>query len=397
MIERSITPHLQQMTTKFPVVSLTGPRQSGKTTLLRNAFPHYRYVNLERLDLRELLLADPMGYLISIGPRVIFDEAQNVPELFSYIQVISDERNTPGQYILSGSQSFLLNEKIAQSLSGRVSINHLFPFDTDELTIADNQQISNAIYKGSYPRIFDQNIEPADFYPSYLQTFIERDIRTLKAVENLNTFSRFLGLCAGRIGQVLNLSSLANDAGIAVNTAKAWLSLLEASFILFQLQPYYHNFNKRIIKSPKLYFYDTGVASSLLKLSNAEMLTTHYQYGALVENFVISDIIKKYYHSGKRPSVYYWRESNGSEIDCIIERSADSIAAIEIKGGQTFSSDHLKNLRKIVWNSDEVKVEKILIYMGDQSLVSGDVRIIPWRDYSRWKQGAWDDGKMSKE
>ncbi|HPT14082.1 MAG TPA: ATP-binding protein [Bacteroidales bacterium] len=392
MIGRSITPHLQQMITKFPVVSLTGPRQSGKTTLLRSAFPDYRYLNLERLDIRELLLADPMGYLISLGPRVIFDEAQNVPELFSYIQVISDERNIPGQYILSGSQSFLLNEKIAQSLSGRVSINHLFPFDTDELTITSEQPVSSAIYTGFYPRIFDQDIEPADFYPSYLQTYVERDIRTLKAVENLNTFSRFLGLCAGRIGQVLNLSSLANDAGIAVNTAKAWLSLLEASFILFQLQPYYRNFSKRIIKSPKLYFYDTGVASSLLKLSNAEMLATHYQYGALVENFIISDIIKKYYHSGKRPSVYYWRESNGSEIDCIIERSADSIAAIEIKGGQTFSSDHLKNIRKIVWNSDAVKVEKMLVYMGDQSFVSGDVRVIPWKEFSSWKLGAREDG-----
>lgn len=382
MIHRNITRHLKEMLEKFPVVSLTGPRQSGKTTLLRNAFPDYRYVNLERPDIREILLADPLGYLSSAGPQVIFDEAQHMPELFSYLQAVSDERNSAGQYILSGSQSFLLNEKIAQSLAGRVSINHLFPFDMGELIPTNDQQISNAIFKGSYPRIFDQNIEPTDFYPSYLQTYIERDIRTLKAVENLNTFSRFLGLCAGRIGQVLNISSLANDAGIAVNTAKAWLSLLETSFILFQLQPYYRNFSKRIIKAPKLYFYDTGVACSLLKINDGGMLNTHYQYGSLVENFIIADIIKKQYHSGKRPSVYYWRESNGSEIDCIIEKSAGSIEAIEIKGGQTFSMEYLRNLKKFAGDQGNVEVNKMLVYMGDQSFRTGDVRVVSWREFT---------------
>lgn len=381
MIHRSITSHLQHMITKFPVISLTGPRQSGKTTLLRNAFPNFRYVNLERPDMRDLLLSDPLGYLQSAGPGVIFDEAQNIPELFSYIQVISDERNSTGQYILSGSQSFLLSERISQSLAGRVSINHLFPFDTGELKMLNEQEINSAIFKGFYPRIFDQRISPPDFYPSYLQTYIERDIRTLKAVENLNTFSRFLGLCAGRIGQVLNLSSLANDAGIAVNTAKAWLSLLEASFIIFQLQPYYRNFNKRIIKSPKLYFFDSGLACSLLKINDPEVLNTHYLYGALVENYIISDIIKKEYHSGKRPSVFYWRESNGTEIDCIIEKSPDEITAVEIKGGHTFNTDYLKNLNKFTGSTKNLKVDKLLISMGDQSFKSGDVRIMSRKDY----------------
>lgn len=381
MIKRRLAPHLEKMLHKFPVLSLTGQRQSGKTTLLRDAFPQYKYINLERIDLRELFITDPMGFLRSSGPEVIFDEAQNLPELFSYIQAISDERNIPGQYILSGSQSFLMNERISQSLAGRVSINHLFPFDITELSSLKDQDLCQTILNGFYPRIFDKHIDANDFYPSYLQTYIERDVRTLKAVENLNTFSRFLGLCAGRIGQVLNLSSLANDAGIAVNTAKAWLSLLETSFIIYQLQPYYRNFNKRLIKSPKIYFYDTGVACSLLKLSTPEMVSTHYLYGSLFENLVISEIIKLQHHSGKRPSVYYWRESNGVEIDCIIEKGDGEIIALEIKGGQTFNKDFLKNLKNFPQSSSSAISSKMLLYAGDQSTSTSDIRITNWKEF----------------
>ena len=283
---------------------------------------------------------------------MIFDEAQNLPELFSYIQVISDEKRLNGQYILSGSQSFLLNDQISQSLAGRVSVNVLLPFDIGELSFIDDFDPAQLIINGFYPRIYDQQIKPADFYPSYLQTYIERDIRTLRSIENLHTFSRFLGLCAGRTGQILNLSSLANDAGITVNTAKAWLSLLKSSYIIYLLQPYYRNFNKRIIKSPKLYFYDTGVASSLLRITDPTMLSSHYLYGALFENLVITEIIKSQVHRGKRPSVYYWRESNGVEIDCIIERGGNTIDALEIKAGQTFSADYLRNLRHFPGNSE---------------------------------------------
>lgn len=384
IIQRKLASHLQNMLKQFPVVSLTGPRQSGKTTLLKNVFPNYQYFNLERIDLREMILTDPMGFLRSTGPEVIFDEAQNVPELFSYIQVISDERNTPGQYILSGSQSFLLNERISQSLAGRVNINHLLPFDITELTILKNQNICQTILNGFYPRLYDYQIAANDFYPSYLQTYIERDVRTLKAVENLNTFSRFLGLCAGRIGQVLNLTSLANDAGIAVNTAKSWLSLLESSFIIYQLQPYYRNFNKRLIKSPKLYFYDTGVACSLLRLVSPEMVSTHYLYGALFENLVISEIIKYQIHSGKRPVVYYWRESNGLEIDCIIEKGNKEIIALEIKVGQTFNKDYLKNLRNFPQNDQTI--QKKLIYSGDQNTTISDVQLLNWNNFSIFLQ-----------
>ena len=378
-IARSIDKHLKKMLKQFPVLSLTGPRQSGKTTLLRNVFPDYKYVNLERLDQREMILEDTLGFLSSAGNKVIFDEAQNVPDLFSYIQVVSDEKSLPGQYILSGSQSFLMNEKISQSLAGRVSVNHLLPFDINELPAVMDKDICQIIFNGFYPRLHDAGIAATDFYPSYLQTCIERDIRTLKSIGDLNTFSRFMGLCAGRIGQVLNLTSLANDTGVAVNTAKAWLSLLEASFIVFQLQPFHRNFSKRLIKSPKLYFYDTGVACSLLRLAGADTLSTHYLYGALFENLVIGEIIKCLTHSGIRPRVWYWKESNGTEIDCIIEKGNSEIFTIEIKGGRTYSSDFLRHLKNFPESS--LKVHKAVVFPGDSSAVVSGVSIVAWKDF----------------
>jgi len=329
-----------------------------------------------------MILADPVGFLNNTGPQVIFDEAQNLPELFSYIQVISDERNTSGQYLLSGSQSFLLNNHISQSLAGRVSINQLYPFDITELNQSGDHNPEQVILNGCYPRLHDMKIKPDNFYPSYLQSYIERDIRTLRAVENLQAFSRFLGLCAGRVGQVLNLTSLANDAGIAVNTAKSWLSLLESSYIIFQLQPYYRNFNKRIIKSPKIYFYDTGVASSLLRLNDPTVLRMHYLYGALFENLVISEIIKCQAHSGRRASVYYWRESNGVEIDCIVESSHGETIALEIKGGQTYNADYIRNLNLFPADDGKGKVRKMVIYTGLNKSTIRDIEVITWEEFS---------------
>ena len=375
-IQRQIIHYLESMLKKFPIVSLTGPRQSGKTTLLKNAFPQYTYINLERLDYREILLADPLGFIKSQKQKVIFDEAQRVPELFSYIQVISDENGIPGQYILSGSQSFLLNEQISQSLAGRVNINHLFPFSITELP-AYPSSINETIWKGFYPRIYNEDLLASEFHPSYLQTYIERDVRSIKSIENLNTFSRFLGLCAGRAGQILNLTSLANDTGISVNTVKAWLSVLESSFILFLLPPYYKNFNKRLIKSPKLYFYDTGVLCSLLRINNPDLVGTNYMYGHLFENLIIAEIVKHFYHHGKRPYIYYWRESNGSEIDCIIETGNNKSVLIEIKGGETFNNEYLKNF-KYFPNNDII--QKILIYAGNQTLVINDTELLGFND-----------------
>jgi hypothetical protein len=378
---RGITPHLKKMLKKFPIISLTGPRQTGKTTLLLNEFKDYKYFNLERPDLRELIIGDPLGFLRNNGKKIIFDEAQNLPELFSYIQADSDESNLAGKYILSGSQSFLLNEKISQSLAGRVSVNILLPFDFSEYPKLKSSSVEELILSGFYPRLHESKIIYSDFYPSYLQTYIERDLRTLSGIENLNTFSRFFSLCAGRVGQILNLSSLANDCGVSVNTAKSWISLLEASYIVYLLQPFHKNFNKRIIKSPKLYFYDTGIVSSLLRISNKEMLRSHYLYGALFENFVISEVIKKKYHSGTQPSVYYWRESNGTEIDCIIEDGNNRLYAIELKGGETFNNDFLRNLKIFENLEKDISVKSKVIYNGEiKSKISG-IEIMNWRDY----------------
>ena len=367
---------MKERLAKFPILTLTGPRQSGKSTLLKNSFPEYAYFNLERLDYQRLIKNDPIGFLQNQGEKIIFDEAQRVPELFNYIQVISDERNTPGQYILSGSQSFLLNNYISQSLAGRTSVNRLFPFDMNEIGTTDS--IIEAIFKGFYPRIYDYKIEPTEFYPPYIQTYIERDVRSLKSIENLTTFSRFLGLCAGRIGQVLNLTSLANDTGISVNTAKSWLSLLEASFILFTLQPYYKNFSKRLIKSPKIYFYDTGLVCSLLNIQSVEMIQTHYLYGALFENFIIAEIMKLQAHNGKKSTLYFWRDNNGVELDCLVERGNGQLCVIEIKGGATINQDYLKHIKR--FNPDGIKTEKYVIYTGKETINIGNVNIIGQKD-----------------
>lgn len=382
MIPRTLIHHMRKMVKKFPVITLTGPRQSGKTTILKEYFKDYAYFNMERMDYRSLFSSDPVGFLNTQGSKVIFDEAQRVPELFSYLQTVSDERGTAGQYILSGSQSFLMNEQISQSLAGRVSVNHLLPFDLTELDKKLTDDYRNLIITGFYPRIYNMKISPEHFYPSYLQTYIERDVRTLKNIENLHSFSKFLALCAGRTGQVLNLTSLANDAGITVNTAKAWLSVLEASYIVFLLQPYYQNFNKRLIKSPKLYFYDTGVVCSLLRISNPETLNTHYLYGSLFENLVIGELRKRLFHAGLYPSMFYWRESNGTEIDCLIE-SDNRLAVIEIKGGQTFSKDFLKNLNTFPRSSETTgTIDKYLIYPGDFSTKISDVSVLCWKDFN---------------
>ena len=379
IIQRKISEHLEKMLALFPVVSLTGPRQSGKTTLLRSVFPNYKYYDLERIDNRQMISSDPYGFLINAGPRIIFDEAQQLPELFSYIQVVSDERNMSGQYILSGSQSFLMNNHISQSLAGRVSINNLLPFDYVEIReITDVTDSDKLIFNGFYPRLISQKIDPQDFYPSYLQTYIERDIRTLSSIENLSGFARFLGLCAGRVGQILNISSLASDTGISVNTAKSWLSLLENSFIIYLLQPYYRNFNKRIIKAPKIYFYDTGVLSSLLRITE-DQVHSHYLYGALFENLVISEIIKNIYHSGKRPSIYYWRDSNGVEIDCLLE-NGNQLNALEIKAGQTFNTDYLKNLNKFPGDDN---TKKALVYAGNDTTNIAGINLFNWQNFPK--------------
>lgn len=373
------------MLNQFPVVSLTGPRQSGKTTLLRNEFSDYQYVNLERLDFRQLILTDPVGFLNEKGSKVIFDEVQKTPELFSYIQAVSDERNQSGQYILSGSQSFLLNQNISQSLAGRVNINNLLPFDINELPSNSFKNWQELVFKGFYPGIYDKGIAPNHFYPSYIQTYIDRDVRTLKNIGDLSSFTRFLRLCAGRAGQVLHLTSLASDTGVSVNTAKSWLSVLQASFIIYLVQPYHKNYNKRLIKSPKLYFYDVGVLAALLNLKSPDDINTHFLHGSLFENLIISELKKAGIHHGLNHSIYYWRESNGTEIDCIIELSNQKVLAIEIKAGQTYTKDFIKNIRN--FSRKDQNIKPFLIYGGSESMEISGISILAWNQfYKRIKE-----------
>ncbi len=382
MITRTLQKHIVKMAEIFPVVAVTGPRQSGKTTLVRATFPTYSYVNLENPDDRQAAIEDPRMFIRYHGQNgTIIDEMQKVPELFSYLQQISDETKKMGNYILTGSQNFLLMEKVTQSLAGRVSVNNLLPFSLIELpqnTIINND-INQLLYTGMYPAIYDRKISPENYYPSYLQTCLERDVRSLKNISNLNMFQRFLQLCAGRAGQLLNLSNIGNELGIDGKTVRSWISVLEASFIIFFLQPYFRNFKKRIIKHPKLYFYDTGLLCSLLGLNNPAQLTNHYLRGAIFENFIIGEYLKIKRHQGASPNIYFWKDNSGNEVDLLIDNGG-RLTAVEIKSGTTINQDFFKNLLKFKKFSGITSKDCYLIYGGEQSLPRQNAQVLSWRD-----------------
>lgn len=306
MYNRTISPVLEKFSKLYPIVGITGPRQSGKTTLAKMLFKHLPYVSLENLDIRLQAHTDPRAFLAQYDNGAIFDEVQHAPELLSYLQGIVDESPAKGRYILTGSQNFSLNHHIAQSLSGRIGMTTLLPLSLSELGMPED--INTAIFEGGYPGLHNLKMYPLDFYPSYIQTYIERDVRQLKNIENFGRFQTFLKLCAGRVGQIINLTSLAQDCGISHTTARQWLNILEASYLIFFLQPFYQNFSKRLIKMPKLYFYDTGLACTLLGLEKATQLQTHYLKGALFENLVILEILKKRLNQGLPPNLYFWRD-----------------------------------------------------------------------------------------
>ncbi|MEY4540993.1 MAG: hypothetical protein RLZZ306_2750 [Bacteroidota bacterium] len=379
MIERSITPKLIDFTKKFPIVSLTGPRQSGKTTLLRHILPDYRYVSLENPDNRNFANDDPNGFLKTYNEFVIFDEVQRVPELFSYIQTKVDEDKIMGQYILSGSQNFLLLEQISQTLAGRVAVLKLLPLSYAELKNANllSENVAVNIFKGTYPATYDRQLKSDEFYPSYLETYIQRDVRNLLDIKDLRSFQTFVKLCAGRIGQPLTLSSLANDCGISSPTAKAWLSILESSFVVFTLSPYYKNFSKRLIKSPKLYFYDTGLACHLLNMTEAQQVETYYQRGSLFENAIISELLKNRLNQAKNQTLYFWQDSNKNEID-LLEEVSDKINLFEMKYTMTITKEHLKNLQ-LFRNISEIEGENYLIYAGDTSQIRSEGKVESWK------------------
>lgn len=383
MIPRESSVIIGKLKKQFPVITLTGPRQSGKTTLLKSIYTDLPYASLEDIDFRNEALKDPRGFLNNFPEGAVLDEVQRTPELFSYIQGIVDT-NKKIHFVLSGSQNFLLLENISQSLAGRAAILKLLPFSISELQaeklITDSYE--QLIFKGMYPGIYDRDIDPEFFYPSYISTYIERDVRQIKNIENLNNFSNFLQLCAGRTGQVVNLNSLATDAGISPNTAKSWLSILEASFIIYFLQPYYENFNKRIIKSPKLYFYDTGLVCSLLGISSPNQVKTFYSKGALFENLIITDLIKSRLHKGLNPRFYYWQNKTKQEVDLIID-TPEGPVAYEIKSGMTMNDNYFTNLRYWQKLSGEKTKNLNVIYGGDKDLKTSSGNYISWKSIQK--------------
>ncbi|MCG8608147.1 ATP-binding protein [bacterium] len=384
MIPRTLSNKLRQVVKQFPVAAVVGPRQSGKTTLVKNTFPDLTYVSLEDIDTRTFAMEDPRSFLATYNNGVILDEAQRVPELFSYLQTVVDDHGTAGQFILSGSQNFLLHEKVSQSLAGRVFMTKLLPLSLSELTTAGIElgDYEDSLFKGFYPAVLAKNILPTDWYPSYIQTYVERDVRLIRNITDYNAFHAFLKMCAGRVGQLLNLSSLANDCGITHNTAKSWLSVLEASFIVFLLQPHHRNFNKRLVKMPKLYFYDTGLACSLLGIQSHEQLITHHMKGRLFESMVIADLIKHRLKLGLEPNLFFWRDKVGHEIDCIVEL-VDRLLAIEIKAGKTVISDYFKDIR--YWHnlSGSSSGDHYLVYGGDQAQARRQAGVLGWQNASK--------------
>lgn len=396
MIKRTLTTKLQKAVKQFPVVTVTGPRQSGKTTLVKAVFKDYDYLSLELPDQRRFALEDPRGFLGQFEGPVVLDEVQRAPDLFSYIQVLVDERrNQTGQFILTGSQNFLLLQSISQSLAGRCAVLHLLPFSLAELMgrepislealgqvipkklVPPRFGLLETLFTGFYPRIHDKGLSPRNWLPNYYQTYLERDVRNVLNVGDIEAFSKFIRLCAGRSGQLLNLSGLASDCGISHTTAKRWLSVLEASFIVALLRPHHQNFGKRLIKSPKLYFLDTGLLCYLLQVQSSQELNHRAERGAIFESFVVSELHKNFVHRGDQPSLYFWRDSVGHEVDIIVDLGTRLIP-VETKSAQTAASDFFDTL--IYWRelSGTPDAPAALFYGGDRSFKRSEVAAYPW-------------------
>jgi len=383
MIKRQISDKLLELSRQYPVVSVMGPRQSGKTTLVKAMFPDHYYVSMEDLDRRAQALADPRHFLMTVASRyagMIIDEIQEAPELLSYMQGVVDANREPGRFILTGSQNFLIHQKISQTLAGRIALLTLFPLSVDELKQANRlpATLEEILVQGCYPGLYNPmtTINFDEWFIFYIATYVERDVRLIINIENLTLFQNFLKLCAGRVGQVVNYTTLASDCGISPNTAKAWLSLLEASYIIRQVQPYYKNFSKRVIKSPKLYFYDTGLLCALLEIKDPKNLDSHYMRGLIFESFIISECLKYRHNRGLLPNLYFWRDVRGHEIDCIIERGQD-LLPIEIKSGKTINSSFFDGLIKW-YEISEQKTDGYVIYGGTENQDWPHAQVIGW-------------------
>lgn len=382
MIRRDIEEILIRFS-KFPVVGVFGPRQSGKTTLVKNYFKNHTYLNLEDPDTRDFATNDPRGFLKAYENEhgIILDEFQYVPQILSYIQIESDQTQKPGYFVLTGSQNFLMNQAITQSLAGRIGILTLLPLSLHELNqaglLSDNS--NDLLLNGGYPRVYTQQFNPDEFYPSYIHSYVERDVRQLINVENLRTFRKFMQLCAARTGQLLNISDLAMNCGITQKTVERWLSILEASYIIYLLMPYHENFSKRVIKTPKIFFCDTGLACSLLGIKTIQEMELSQWRGHLFECLIISDFYKQYYNSGSRPPLYFWRDKNGHiEVDCIVDQ-AGKLLPIEIKSSQTINSDLFDSLKKWQELTQTPADNSYLVYGGDVTQARAQGNIVSWK------------------
>ena len=381
MISRIAEKTIRNLLRGFPIVTLTGPRQSGKTTLARAVFKNKPYASLEEPDLRQAASEDPRSFLARFPKGAVLDEVQRCPGILSYLQTRVDTDGRMGLYILTGSQQFGLMSGITQSLAGRTAFVELLPFATRELTGAGKlpANIDAMMLTGGYPPIYDRALEPASWYSAYVTAYVERDVRQMLQIHELETFQRFVRLCAGRTGQLLNFSSLATECGITHNTAKAWISVLEASYLIFLLRPHSVNFNKRMIKMPKLYFYDAGLAAWLLGIRTTEQIITHPLRGNIFETFIISELIKSKLNFGEKPSFFFWRDSNGNEVDLIVEQGIN-LMPIEIKSGRTLTHEAFAGLEKWRTLAGKKAVLPALIYGGDESYTQKGIKVIGWKE-----------------
>ena len=378
MIKRSISSTLKKYANTFRAVALLGPRQSGKTTLVKAVFPNKPYVSFEDSDIREYAQSDPRSFLNQYNDGAIFDEIQRVPDLMNYLQGVIDESNKKGMFILTGSHNLLLHSQISQSLAGRVGVLSLLPLSLEETNGGkhENKSLNQQLLKGMYPRIYNENLDPDLWYKAYIDTYVERDIRLIKNVHDLSQFQKFVKMCAGRTGQLLNLSELGSAVGISSNTAEAWISILEASYIIFRLKTHHKNFNKRLVKSPKLYFYDTGLLCSLLSITSEKELHSHYLRGGIMESFVISELIKNRYNKGDKNNIYFWRDKSGHELDVLIEQK-QSLIPIEVKSAQTFNTDFLKGIK--YWQKLSGAEDKAFVIYDGTEQKRPLVEVINWK------------------
>jgi len=375
MIERAISPCLKELAGKYPVLTLTGPRQSGKTTLVRHLFDDLPYVNLESPEEREHAATDPAGFLRRFPEGAVLDEIQRVPALLSDLQPIVDDQGWNSKFILTGSAQFELMNGISQSLAGRTALLRLLPFSLPELrtSAAFPRGVDDMIFKGFYPRVHDRKLNPTQAYGDYIETYVERDLRRLVAVKNLGPFRTFVKLCAGRVGQLVNLSSLGNDAGVSHTTAREWLTLLETSYIIFLLEPFHRNVGKRLIKSPKLYFYDVGIAAYLLGIESPAHVERHPLRGGLFENLVLLEFVKYSLNRGLKPRLSFYRDRAGHEID-LIQEMVDGLLAVEIKSGATLNPDFYKGFEDFSAAMGGQRIRKALVYGGEKLLSRDGIR-----------------------